>query len=116
MKGILAEKRCVPCREGAETLGAEQIQEYRRELHVDWVVMKGKKLVREVTLKNFVAVVEMVDRIAELAEAEGHHPNLWIHDYKKLTIELYTHKIGGLHTNDFVLGVKIDGLLRSADK
>lgn len=107
----LALKHCVPCREGAEPLKEPLIREYCEQLGSGWVVVDSKKLVREVKMKNFQAVIKLVNGIAGVAEAEGHHPNMAIHDWNRLTLELYTHKIGGLHENDFILAKKIDDLL-----
>ena len=61
--------------------------------------------------KNFVKMMECVNRIADLAEAEGHHPDLHLTGYRNLKIELTTHAIGGLSENDFILAAKIDALL-----
>jgi 4a-hydroxytetrahydrobiopterin dehydratase len=112
MQSRLAKKKCVPCRVGAEPLKGESIKQYLAELDDSWIVEEEKRLVREVAFKDFKEAVAFVNQVAEVAEAEGHHPNICIHDYKKVTLRLYTHKIGGLHENDFVLGYKIDRILR----
>jgi 4a-hydroxytetrahydrobiopterin dehydratase len=62
-------------------------------------------------LKNFKEVVALVNQIADLAEKEGHHPDLNIHGYKNLTITIFTHKINGLWDSDFILAAKIDELI-----
>ena len=71
----------------------------------------GKKIKREFQFQNFGEAIAFVDKVADLAQTEGHHPNIYIYDFKKVRLELWTHKIGGLHRNDFVLAAKIDGLL-----
>ena len=108
----LAKQKCVPCRIGAKPLTQKEAEVFMRNLVNDWRLEEGK-LVRTVVGKDFMDVVRMLDEIAKIAEDEGHHPNMQIHDYKKLTLELYTHKIKGLHGNDFILAAKIDELLRN---
>ena len=70
----------------------------------------SKKIRRRLKRKNFVEAMALVNRVADLAEAEGHHPDIRIHGWNKIEFTLYTHKIGGLHENDFILAAKIDAL------
>lgn len=107
----LDKNHCEPCKSGAEPLSGEQIDIYLGEIDEAWEVEESKRLVREIEMNDFLDVIDVVNQIAELAEAEGHHPNLTIHSYNQLKIELFTHKIGGLHENDFILARKIDKLL-----
>lgn len=107
----LADKKCVPCQGGEPTLNDEQINKYLKELSQRWEVKRGPdKLVKEFEFKNFADAIEFVNRLARLSEAEGHHPDIYIHSYKKVKIELWTHKIGGLHENDFIMASKIEKL------
>ncbi len=76
---------------------------------VDWRVEDGK-LVRDIQSRTFKQVLALVNRIGELAESEGHHPDLWIHDWNRLQIRLWTHAIRGLSINDFILSAKINQL------
>lgn len=76
----------------------------------DWTIVNDLSIEREFTLKNFRAAINFIDKIADLAESEGHHPDFTLHDYKKLKISLTTHAIGGLSINDFVMATKIDAL------
>lgn len=73
----------------------------------DWNLRDGK-LVREVKRKNFADALGLVNRIGALAEEEGHHPDLCIHSWNRVRVELYTHSIGGLSENDFILASKIE--------
>lgn len=74
-----------------------------------WAVSPDlKKISREFVFKDFVEGVIFVNEIAHLAEEEGHHPDLKLHAYKKVLVELYTHAIGGLSENDFILAAKIN--------
>ncbi|MDD2807521.1 MAG: 4a-hydroxytetrahydrobiopterin dehydratase [Patescibacteria group bacterium] len=110
MTDELINQKCVPCEGGIPPFTPTQIIEFKKNLKTEWQVIDDKKLVKDFEFENFVAAVAFVNKIAELAETQGHHPNLNIHDYKYVTVELYTHKIGGLHVNDFILAAKIEAL------
>ena len=68
----------------------------------------GQRIRRAWTVKNFMAAIEFFNKLAELAEHEGHHPDLHLEGYRNVAIELWTHAIGGLSENDFILAAKID--------
>ena len=68
----------------------------------------AKMLAKSFRFKNFVEAMQFVNKVAEIAEQEGHHPNIFMHDYRKVKLTLYTHAIKGLHENDFILAAKID--------
>lgn len=105
----LAEKKCVPCRGGIPPLAAEEARKLSAQTP-KWTLNDAvNRLSREVVFKNFKEAMRFVNHVAELAEAEGHHPDFQIH-YNKVTLELWTHKIGGLHENDFILAAKVDAL------
>jgi 4a-hydroxytetrahydrobiopterin dehydratase len=70
----------------------------------------GTRLVRRFELEDFRKAIEFVNRVAEIAEEEGHHTDIAIH-WNKVDLTLWTHKIGGLHENDFILAAKVDRLL-----
>lgn len=106
----LAQHHCVPCEGGVAPLTRAEFAVYLPQVSA-WEVVNERQLQREVVLPNFAAAVELIQKIAVIAETEGHHPDLYLHDYKKLRVELSTHAIGGLSVNDFVLAVKIDELL-----
>jgi 4a-hydroxytetrahydrobiopterin dehydratase len=71
---------------------------------------KGTRLSRRFEFRDFLQAMEFVNRVARIAEEEGHHPDIAIH-WNKVDLLLWTHKIGGLHENDFILAAKIDRLL-----
>lgn len=75
-----------------------------------WSVLQHKKLQKNFQFLDFAATLAFVNKVATLAESEGHHPDLNIHDWNKLTITLSTHAIDGLSENDFILAAKIDTL------
>jgi 4a-hydroxytetrahydrobiopterin dehydratase len=71
---------------------------------------EGVRIQKEWTVKDFAAGIDFFNRVARLAEEEGHHPDLHLSDYRQVRIELWTHAIGGLSQNDFILAAKIDQL------
>lgn len=103
----LQHQKCVPCEGGQEPLKRSEFEQYLAQVK-DWDVVEDQKLEREFRFKDFKEVMAFVNKVADLAEAEGHHPDMWIHDWKFLKIQLMTHAIGGLSINDFVMAVKID--------
>jgi 4a-hydroxytetrahydrobiopterin dehydratase len=105
----LAEKHCVPCEKGAEPLKGDEIRRQREQLDPDWQVVDEHHLEREFSFDDFRQTLDFVNRVGELAEEEGHHPDICF-GYGKAKIDLWTHKIGGLHENDFILAAKIDRL------
>ena len=112
----LTHQKCVPCEGGTKPLTRFEFQIYLDSVK-DWQVINDEKAIqKELTLKNFKEVVKFINQIAEIAESEGHHPDLSLHDYKKLTITISTHAIGGLSINDFILAAKIDLLLKNSSE
>ena len=115
MKG-LAGKKCVPCEGGVPRLGKTQALKYLKFLK-NWKLSAGaKSIASEYRMKDFIAALHFMQKIASLAESEDHHPDLHLTGYRKLRIELSTHAIGGLSENDFILAAKIDKLPRKLKK
>jgi len=116
----LSNQSCVPCQGGEAVLKEDEIKKFLIELADGWEVL-GKEesiegnLVKTFEFKDFSEALNFVNKTGELAEKEGHHPNIYIHDYKKVKIELWTHKIKGLHKNDFIVASKIDTLYTSGN-
>lgn len=111
----LSKQHCVPCRGDEAPMSKDEIATYHSQV-TDWQlddVNQIPQLRREFELKNFIEAVDFINEIAKIAEEEQHHPNLCLHSYKKLKIEIYTHKTKGLHVNDFILASKIDLLWQS---
>jgi 4a-hydroxytetrahydrobiopterin dehydratase len=109
MAGLSA-KHCVPCRGGIPPLGEDAARGLLSNAP-DWrLEEKGTRLVRRFEFQDFKKAIEFVNRVAEIAEEEGHHPDIAIH-WNKVDLVLWTHKIGGLHENDFILAAKVDRLL-----
>ena len=106
----LAQRACKPCEGGVAPLPASAAQALLRDVP-GWELVDGKAIRKTVKCKDFLDAVSLIRRIAPIAEAEDHHPDLHLTGYRKLTIELSTHAIGGLSENDFILAAKIDRLL-----
>jgi 4a-hydroxytetrahydrobiopterin dehydratase len=106
----LARKRCVPCDGDTERLSAARVTELLAEVPGWRAVEEGKKLERRYSFRDFKAAIAFVNRMAEVAEAEQHHPDFFLHSYKRLDVWLSTHAIGGLSENDFILAAKLDEL------
>lgn len=104
----LTEQHCVPCKGGMPPLDESEVQKRLLDV-VGWRVEDGK-LVRDIQSRTFKQVLALVNQIGELAESEGHHPDLWLHDWSRLQIRLWTHAIHGLSINDFILSAKINQL------
>ncbi len=104
----LAKKRCVPCEEGGPPLIPEKAQELLGQINPEWMLIDGgRMLARTFHFDNFMGPMELANKIAAIAEEEGHHPDLTI-SYGSLGVELMTHAIGGLSENDFIVAAKID--------
>jgi 4a-hydroxytetrahydrobiopterin dehydratase len=103
----LTKKKCVPCEGNIPPLNEKQVAEFRKEVGEDWSVHENKKIKKEYLFKNYGQTMAFVDRVAGLAEAEGHHPVMHVY-YSKVEIELWTHAINGLSENDFIMAAKID--------
>jgi 4a-hydroxytetrahydrobiopterin dehydratase len=105
----LADKKCVPCAKGAEPLKGEEIRRLSRELAPEWHVVEEHHLEREFKFDDFRQGLGFVNEVGELAEEQGHHPDIYL-SYGNVKIQLWTHKISGLHENDFIMAAKIDAL------
>ncbi|CAN5902405.1 4a-hydroxytetrahydrobiopterin dehydratase [soil metagenome] len=104
----LAQKKCVPCEGGVPTLTPAEVRSLLENVH-GWVATEdGKRIRKEWTVKNFLAGIDYFNKVAEVAEADGHHPDLHLVGYRNVAIEIWTHAIDGLSENDFILAAKID--------
>ena len=104
----LRDEKCVPCAKGSAPLSEEKSSELGREIP-DWTREQGR-LRRRLKFANFVSAMSFLNRVAELAEREGHHPDFCVH-YDEVELTLWTHAVGGLSENDFIVASKIDALL-----
>ena len=104
----LVHKKCTPCEGGALPLPRQEAEEQLRQVEGWVLVREGQRIRRTWTVRNFMAGIEFFTRVAALAEEEGHHPDLHLEGYRQVAIELWTHAIGGLSENDFILAAKIN--------
>ena len=107
----LAQRRCRPCEGGVSPLPESAARALLQDLK-GWELVGGTMIRKTVKCKDFLDAVSLIQRIAPIAEAEDHHPDLHLTGYRALTIELSTHAIKGLSENDFILAAKIDEILR----
>ena len=106
----LTRKKCVPCEGGVPTLAEAEVDALLEGLP-GWSKSEGgQRIRREWRSRNFIAAIDFFNKVAQLAEAEGHHPDLHLVGYRNVAIEVWTHAIGGLSENDFILAAKIDAI------
>lgn len=105
----LFHKHCIPCKKGDAPLKKEVVQEFFKQLADGWKVVAGHHLEKSYAFKNFKDALAFTSRVGELAEQEGHHPDIHL-SWAKVNILIWTHKIDGLTESDFILAVKIDVL------
>jgi 4a-hydroxytetrahydrobiopterin dehydratase len=106
----LAARSCVPCRGGIPPLPEARARELAAQTPGWSLEEASTRLMRRFEFRDFVQAMRFVNRVADLAEQQGHHPDIAIH-WNKVDLTLWTHKIGGLHENDFILAAKINRLL-----
>ncbi len=103
----LTSEKCEPCNAGGTPLSAEEAGALAKDVPA-WT-LSDNEIVREWKFEDFRAAMAFVSQVADAAEAEGHHPDIFIH-YNRVKLALSTKKIGGLSRNDFILAAKIDAL------
>ena len=106
-KEDLVQKKCVPCSKGALPLTGPEIATLTPSLDKDWRVVNLHHLEREFHFPDFKQALERTVAIGQLAEREGHHPDILL-SWGKVKVTIWTHKINGLSVNDFILAAKID--------
>lgn len=105
----LSDQKCVPCEVGGEPLKKAEVDHYAKDVPEWKVAPDYKRISRAFKWKDFVEALAFVNKVGAIAEKEGHHPDIHIH-WNVVTLELYTHAVGGLFVNDFILAAKIDRL------
>lgn len=111
MSASLADKKCIPCEGGEPALEKDEIDKYLSQISREWKVVKNQKITRDFEFSDFSAAIDFVNKVAKIAQQQDHHPDILVHNYKKVKIELFTHAIRGLHGNDFILAAKIEKLV-----
>jgi 4a-hydroxytetrahydrobiopterin dehydratase len=109
MPSPLASKSCVPCKGGTPPLPPSERDRLLTELGGGWQVENGHHLSKEYRFKNFVEALAFTNRVGEVAEREGHHPDIYL-AWGKVRITVWTHAIDGLTESDFVLAAKTDAV------
>lgn len=103
----LVHSRCKPCEKGAPPMTPAELESYKQDINFKWEILDNKKIVRDFSFENYSQTIKFVNKVAYLAEDEGHHPVMHVY-FSRITIELWTHAIDGLSENDFILAAKID--------
>ena len=107
----LTSKKCVPCEGGVPKLAGKELDSMLRS--VEGWDLQGDRIHKHLRFRDFRAAMAFVNSMADLAEAEGHHPDFSVH-YNTVDVTLWTHAVGGLSENDFILAAKIDRLPSAA--
>lgn len=106
----LAQKKCQPCEGSGKPLEFDQAVEQLKNVSGWQLDENGKGIFREYVTKNFLAAINFITKVAEVAESEGHHPDVHLTEYRNLRIDLSTHAIGGLSENDYIIAARINEL------
>jgi 4a-hydroxytetrahydrobiopterin dehydratase len=109
-KTELRHKHCAPCENGATPLSPRELVDLLQRVPAWKQTADGKRIRREWKVKDFASALDFFQHIGDVAEAEGHHPDLHLVGYRNVAVELWTHAVGGLTENDFILAAKIDQL------
>jgi 4a-hydroxytetrahydrobiopterin dehydratase len=105
----LAEQQCVPCQGGVAPLSGEQLSRLVNELGGGWQVVSGHHLEKEFKFLDFREALDFTNQVGQLAEAQGHHPDIYL-AWGRVKLDIWTHKIDGLTSSDFVFAAKTERL------
>ncbi len=106
----LAKKECVPCKGKVPPIQGKELSDLLAKLRSGWKVIKGHHLEKEFRFKNFREALDYTNRVGELAEEVGHHPDIHL-SWGKVKLTIWTHKIDGLTESDFIFAAKADTVL-----
>ena len=110
MTDALQQKHCIACQVGTPPVSLDEVAKLKGQIDAGWEPVGGnKKIHREWKFKNFQEAMAFANIVAEIAEREGHHPDMYIF-YNRVRLELWTHAANGLTENDFIMAAKIDSL------
>ncbi len=104
----LIAKKCKPCEGGVEPCTLPESESQLEQLQGWYLTHDGQRIRKDWTVKHFMAAMDFFNEVAKVAEDDGHHPDLHVAGYRNVSVELWTHAIGGLSENDFILAAKID--------
>lgn len=105
----LSAKHCVPCRGGVPPLSGQPLDDLQKRLGGGWKVVDEHHLWKAFSFPDFVTALEFTNRVGDVAEREGHHPDIRL-SWGRVEVEIFTHKIDGLTESDFILAAHIDRL------
>lgn len=108
MERELAKRECVPCRGGVPPLTGEALASLHKALGSDWELIGEHHIEKEFHFKTYLEGADFTTKIAALAEAQGHHPDISL-TWRKVKVTIWTHKIDGLTESDFILAAKVQG-------
>ena len=108
LNATIKQKKCVPCEGGVKPLQPDEYEAFLRQELSGWTAVFKKKIEKEYKFKNFKEALAFVAKVGKIAESEGHHPDIYLHNWNWVKLTLMTHAIGGLSENDFILASKID--------
>ena len=103
----LAKKTCIPCKGGVPPLKGEKLEDLLEKLKNNWKIIKEHHLEKEYSFKNFKEALDFTVKVGELAENQGHHPDIFL-AWGKVKLTIWTHKIDGLTESDFIFAAKAD--------
>jgi 4a-hydroxytetrahydrobiopterin dehydratase len=106
--GDLTKKKCEPCEGGTKPLTPDEYDAYLHNELSGWHDVDEKKIEKHYKFKDFQEALDFVSKVGQIAEEEGHHPDIYLHNWNKVRLTLTTHAIHGLSVNDFILAAKID--------
>jgi 4a-hydroxytetrahydrobiopterin dehydratase len=110
MRVELTQEKCIPCSLDMPPLEGDILYELLDTLHPQWLLVEEDHIERKFKFQDFSEALSFVNKVGQLAEEEGHHPDIFL-SWARVKLTLTTHKINGLSRNDFVLAAKIDQLL-----
>lgn len=110
-KCSLADKKCLPCTGAVEPLKADALKQLLGQLESGWELIQEHHIEKQYKFKDFKEALDFVNKIGALAEEQGHHPDIFL-AWGKVKLQLWTHKIKGLHESDFVFAAKADCLYK----
>ncbi len=105
----LTKSQCTPCQGGVKPLQGKAIEKLLKQLPDGWQVIDEHHLEKEYKFKNFIQALAFVNKVGKLAESQSHHPDIYL-AWGRVKLTIWTHKVDGLHENDFILAAKIEEL------
>lgn len=109
MAESLSTRNCTPCQGEEEPLKGEELKALHRQLTDGWKVVDEHHLIKNFTFDDFRQALDFTNRVGEVAEEEGHHPDIYL-SWGKVEVKIWTHKIGGLSESDFIFAAKSDAV------